>query len=251
MSLLKLTLITLLSTFIYASEPGHEQTKAETQGIYYGTILEIKDAMGYKYLRVNEEGKEVWIAIAKAPVTVGDKIGYDKATAMPNFKSKTLNQTFKEIFFVSDLYLPNKVQKPKSMKEMLDLNPKKQDPHADMEKWMSPTEEKDLTKTFVQKDTYTVEEIHMWRENLEGKNITIEASVSKVSHEIMELDWVHLNDGTGNEEKLTNDLVLTAKNTTIKAGDKVLAKGNVVVNKDFGFGYFYKVLIQDATFEVK
>lgn len=251
MSLLKLTLITLLSTFIYASEPGHEQTKAENQGIYYGTILEIKDAMGYKYLRVNEAGKEVWVAIAKAPVAVGDKIGYDKETAMPDFKSKTLNQTFKEIFFVSDLYLPKKVQKPKSMKEMLDLSPKKQDAHADMEKWMSPTEEKNLTKDFVKKDTYTVEEIHMWRENLEGQKITIEASVSKVSHEIMELDWVHLNDGTGNEEKLTNDLVLTAKNTTIKAGDKVLAKGTVVVNKDFGFGYFYKVIIQDATFQVK
>jgi len=251
MSLLKLTLITLLSTFIYAAEPGHDQAKAEPQGIYYGTILDIKDAMGYKYLKVNESGKEIWIAIAKAPVTVGDKIGYDKATLMPNFKSKSLNKTFKEIFFVSDLYLPKKVQKPKSMKEMLDIDAKQQISHTDMEKWMSPVEEKDQTKAFVKKDTYTIEEIHLWRENLEGQDITIEASISKVSHEIMELDWVHLNDGTGNEEKRTNDLVLTAKNTTIKAGDKVIAKGKVVVNKDFGFGYFYKVIIQDATFEVK
>ena len=250
-TLLLLLLVLGLSHAEEGNIAMHGTEKVQKSQIFYGKILEIKPAMGYKYLRVNEEGKEVWIAIAKAPVTVGDKIGYDKATAMPNFKSKTLNQTFKEIFFVSDLYLPNKVQKPKSMKEMLDLSPKKQDPHANMEKWMSPTEKNDLTKAFVQKDTYTVEEIHMWRESLEGQNIAIEASVSKVSHEIMELDWVHLNDGTGNEEKLTNDLVLTAKNTTIKAGDKVLAKGTVVVNKDFGFGYFYKVIIQDATFQVK
>lgn len=261
MTLLKLTLITLLSTFMYAAEPGHEghdhaegehQEKApKTQGIYYGKVLEIKDAKGYKYLKVNEEGKEIWVAIANAPVKVGDNIGYDKQTMMRDFKSKSLDKTFKEIFFVSDIYLPQQVQKPKSMKEMLGLSTKKQEPQAGMEKWMSPVEENNLTKPFVKKDTYTVEEIHLWRESLEGQIISIEASVSKVSHEIMELDWVHLGDGTGNEQKLSNDLVFTAANTTIKAGDKVIAKGKVVVNKDFGFGYFYKVIIQDATFEVK
>ena len=104
---------------------------------------------------------------------------------------------------------------------------------------------------FVKKDTYTIEEIHMWRKNLEGQIISIEASISKVSRQIMKLDWVHLGDGTGNEKKLTDDLVFTAANTSIKAGDKVIAKGKVVVNKDFGFGYFYKVIIQNATFQVK
>ena len=71
MTLLKLTLIALLSTFMYAAEPGHEghdhaegehQVKAQNlEGIYYGTILEIKPAMGYKYLKIDEEGKELWV----------------------------------------------------------------------------------------------------------------------------------------------------------------------------------------------
>jgi len=261
MTLLKLTLITLLSTFMYAVEPGHEghdhekgehQQKAQkSDGIYYGTILEIKDAMGYKYLKVNEEGKELWVAIAKAPVAVGDKIGYDKKTMMRDFNSKSLDQTFKEIFFSSDVYLPQKVQKPKSMKEMLGLSPKKQDSHTSMGKGMTPEAEKKPAAPFVKKDTYTVEEIHMWRKALEGQTISIEASVSKVSRQIMKLDWVHLGDGTGNDKKLTNDLVFTAASTSIKAGDKVIAKGKVIVNKDFGFGYFYKVIIQDAAFKVK
>ena len=261
MTLLKFTLIALLSTFMYAAEPGHEghdhaegehQAKAQNlEGIYYGTILEIKDAMGYKYLKVNEEGKELWVAIANAPVTVGDKIGYDKKTMMRDFKSKSLDQTFNEIFFASDVYLPQKVQKPKSMKEMLGLNPKKQDPHAGMGRGMTPEEEEKPAIPFVKKDTYTIEEIHMWRKSLEGQTISIEASVYKVSRQIMKLDWVHLGDGTGNEKKLTDDLVFTATTASIKSGDKVIAKGKVVVNKDFGFGYFYKVIIQDATFQVK
>ena len=253
MTLLKLTLITLFSTFIFAAEPGHEGhgKVQKTEGIYYGTILEIKDAMGYKYLKVKEAGKELWIAIANAPVTVGDKIGYDKKTMMQNFQSKSLDQTFKEIFFASDVYLPRKVQKPKSMKEMLSLAPKKQDPHAGMGRGMTPEESETPAMPFVKKDTYTIEEIHMWRKNLEGQIISIEASISKVSQQIMKLDWVHLGDGTGNQKKLTDDLVFTAANTSIKAGDKVIAKGKVVVNKDFGFGYFYKVIIQDASFKVK
>ena len=147
--------------------------------------------------------------------------------------------------------MTQKVQQPKSMKEMLGLNPKKQDPHAGMGRGMTPEEEEKPAIPFVKKDTYTIEEIHMWRKSLEGQIISIEASVYKVSRQIMKLDWVHLGDGTGNEKKLTDDLVFTATGTSIKAGDKVIAKGKVVVNKDFGFGYFYKVIIQDASFKVK
>ncbi len=262
MKLLSLTLLALLTTFTCAVEPGHEghdhakdtQTeKAQTpKGIYYGKILEIKGAMGYKYLKIDENGTELWIAIANAPVAVGDRIGYDKRTVMKNFESKSLGKKFKEIIFASDVYLPQKAEKPKSMKEMLGLSAAKKDPHAGLGKGLSPVEEEVTpSKPFVKKEAYSVEEVHMWRKSLEGQTISLEGKVYKVSHRIMKLDWVHLGDGSGNEKKLTDDLVFTAASTSIKAGDKVIATGKVVVNKDFGFGYFYKVLIQDATFQVK
>jgi len=258
MKLLHLTLIALLGTFTYAIEAGHEgheHAKSEataTHTIYYGKILEIKPAMGYKYLKIDENGTEVWVAIANAPVAVGDKVGYDKRTMMKDFKSKTLNQNFKEIFFASNVYLPQKGQTPKSMKDMLGLSTKMKDPHAGMGRGMSPVEEDEKpSKAFVKKDTYTIEEIHMWRKELNDQIITIKGSVFKVSQNIMKLDWVHIGDGTGNEKKLTDDLVFTAASTTLKQGDKVIATGKVVVDKDFGYGYFYKVIIQDATFQVQ
>jgi predicted heme/steroid binding protein len=220
--------------------------------IFYGKVLEIKPAMGYKYLKIDENGKEIWVAIANAPVAVGDKIGYDKKTLMKNFKSKSLKQDFKEIYFASDVYLPQKVTAPKSMKDMLGLGSKAKDPHAGMGIGMSPqpADEKPA-KPFVKKDSYTVEEVHMWRKSLKGKTIILEGTVFKVSKGIMKRDWVHLGDGTGNEKKLTDDLVFTAPTSTIKAGDKVLAKGTVAVDKDFGYGYFYPVIIEKSTFEVK
>ena len=259
MKLLPLLLITLLTTFTYAVESGHEghdhadgthteQTQSP-KGIYYGKVLEIQGVMGYKYLKIDENGTQQWVAIANAPVAVGDMIGYDKRTVMHNFESKSLGKTFKEIIFASNVYLPKKEEKPKSMKEMLGLNT--QDPHKSMGSGMSSMEEdKKPVKPFVKKDVYSIEEVHMWRKSLEGQTISVKATVYKVSPQIMKLDWVHLGDGTGNEKERTNDLVFTTDSSNVKNGDKVIAKGKVIVNKDFGYGYFYKVLIQDATFEV-
>lgn len=261
MKLLSLTTLSLLTilTLSYAEETkidmhaGKEvkmpssMSMKKNSSIFYGKVLEIKPAMGYKYLKIQEQDKQTWVAIANAPVKVGDKIGFDKKTLMKDFKSKSLDQEFKEIYFASDVYLPEKTTKPKSMKEMLGLGAiATKDPHISIE----PKDETPA-KPFIKKDTYTIEEIHMWRKNLKDQIITLEGTVSKVSHGIMKRDWVHIGDGSGNEKKLTHDLVFTTTSTTIKTGDKILAKGKVIVDKDFGYGYFYKVIIENATFEVK
>ena len=235
--------------FGFANETPNTQNTTTTQ-IYYGKILTIDNAMGYKYLNVDENGTQVWVAIANAPVAVGDKIGYDKRTIMHDFESKALGKKFKEIIFASDVYLPQKASQPKSMKAMLGLEPK--DPHQGMGRGMSPEEEEEKpSQPFVEKTSYSIQEVHMWRKALAGKTISLEGTVYKVSHQIMKRDWIHVGDGTGDEQKLTDDLVFTCDATTAKAGDKIRATGKVSVNKDFGFGYFYKVLIEDATIEVK
>jgi len=264
LSLTTLTLLTLLPFTLHAEQGkidmhGGKETKApsaipaQRAPIFYGKVLEIKPAMGYKYLKIQEQGKQTWVAIANAPVKVGDKIGFDKKTMMKDFKSKSLGQEFKEIYFASDVYLPQKATGPKSMKEMLGLGATaKKDPHAGMGRGMSAEPENETpAKPFVKKDAYTIEEIHMWRKELKDQTITLTGRVFKVSKGIMKRDWVHVGDGTGNEQKLTDDLVFTAPISNIKAGDTIIAKGTVAVNKDFGYGYFYPVIIEHSTFEVK
>jgi len=268
MKYLSLTTLTLLTTltFSHAQETkidmhGGKETKMPSQmmknipiqkaEIFYGKVLEIKSAMGYKYLKIDENGTQLWIAISNAPVEIGDRVGYDKRTMMTNFKSKSFNQEFKEIYFASDVYLPRKTTAPQSMKAMLGLA-SQNNPHSGAEKSITPeVKTKTTIKPFVKKDAYTIEEIHIWRAELKDTMITLEATVTKVSHAIMKRDWIHLSDGTGSEIMLNNDLVFTATDTTVKPGDKVIAKGKVIVDKDFGYGYFYKVIIENTTFEVK
>ena len=251
-----LLLLIISLTFSYATQGNiamHGTEKAANTQIFYGKILEIKNAMGYKYLKVNEDGKELWVAIANAPVAVGDKIGYDKKTVMHDFESKTLSQKFKEIIFASDVYLAQKNTRVKSMKALLGLEKKEAfaDPHAGMGMNEPKEEEKEEkpAKPFEVKDFYTVEEVYMWKKSLKGKKVKVKGTVYKVSHQIMKKDWVHIGDGTGNEQEITDDLVFTCKASDLKAGTKVVASGEVVVDKDFGYGYFYKAIVKDSSFE--
>ncbi len=213
------------------------------QKIYYGKILSIESTMGYQYLKIQEENKELWVAIANAPVKVGDKIGYDKQTIMKDFKSKSLKRSFKEVIFASEVYLPKKDATPvKDLQDVLGLN--KTNNQAKLKEEISKP-----TKPFEKKAFYTIEEIYMWKDFLKDQNISVKGKISKVSKQIMKLDWVHIQDGTGDASKNNEDLVFTIKEMPFKAGESVIATGKLIRDKDFGYGYFYKVIIQESSFK--
>ncbi len=119
-----------------------------------------------------------------------------------------------------------------------------------MKEMLASSNKKKTTKPFSKKDTYTVEEVFMWRKDLKDQTITLEGTVLKISRGIMNLDWVHLQDGSGDKIKRTHKLLLTASNAECTIGDRVKATGKVTIDKDLGHGYFYKVLLEDTTFKV-
>jgi len=125
MKTLLLFTLTLFSTFTLTQA---QESKIDMHGdqalqktpLYYGKVLEITSVKNYTYLKIDEKGQTLWIAIAKAEVSVGDKVGFDKQTLMTNFRSNTLNKTFERIYFVSEISLPRKQNL--TMKEMLNLS---------------------------------------------------------------------------------------------------------------------------------
>ncbi len=52
-----------------------------------------------------------------------------------------------------------------------------------------------------------------------------------------------MQDGTGDETN--SDLVVTSQNV-VAVGDIVTAEGIVASDKDFGAGYFFAVIVEDA-----
>ena len=78
----------------------------------------------------------------------------------------------------------------------------------------------------------------------------LRGKVVKFSPEIMGKNWIHLRDGSGTAAAKNNDLVLTTKDQA-KIGAVVTVKGILRTDKDFGHGYAYEVIIEDASVSSK
>ena len=94
----------------------------------------------------------------------------------------------------------------------------------------------------------TVAALNLNKTALAGKTISATGKVVKVNNGIMGRNFVHVQDGTGDASN--NNLIVTSKQTA-KVGDVVTISGVVAVNRDFGSGYSYPLLIEDASITPK
>jgi hypothetical protein len=58
-------------------------------------------------------------------------------------------------------------------------------------------------------------------------------------------NWLHVRDGSGSKAAKDNDLTVTT-DVVAKVGDVVTVTGTVSVDKDFGAGYAYPVIVENA-----
>ena len=94
-------------------------------------------------------------------------------------------------------------------------------------------------------DAYSVGEIFARAGELNGKNARVRGKVVKVSRMIMGRNWLHIQDGTGDADKRQHDLVATTLDEATP-GEIVTVSGTVAANRDFGMGYRYEALLEDA-----
>jgi predicted small lipoprotein YifL len=96
----------------------------------------------------------------------------------------------------------------------------------------------------------TVAEIYAEKDALADQQVTLRGKVVKVNAGVMNMDWLHVRDGSGAEG--TNDLtVTTTAKPTPAVGDTVLVTGKVARNKDYGMGYQYPVIVEQAQVTVE
>ena len=97
-------------------------------------------------------------------------------------------------------------------------------------------------------DGQTVAEILTDKNKFAGQPIAIRARVVKYNAQILGKNWLHLRDGSGGEG--TNDLTVTT-NAEVKVGDLVLVTGKLTTDRDFGSGYTYAAIVENATVVVQ
>jgi hypothetical protein len=219
-----------------ASEGGNTQQQstapAANTGVPPGTgpILETMNSGGYTYAKVDLGGQPVWAAGPQVPVKVGDTVKVSDGQPMNSFHSKTLDRTFDVIWFVSSIEPEGGAKIEKDLGGGMRTQPT---PPAEIAAGSIPRVE----------GGQTVEEIITGAADLSGKQIAVRGKVVKFNAEIMGANWLHIQDGSGAAG--TNDLTVTT-DATVDVGDMVVVRGTVTTDKDFGAGYKYAVIVENA-----
>jgi hypothetical protein len=228
---LKLNFFILLAgiiVFAAACKPKSAADENLAPNVHKVTAEEVIQTSNYTYLRVSEKESEIWIAIVRQEVEKGKSYYYMPGIEMNNFVSKELKRTFPSIMFVdkfSDQPILAKITLADSLKG-------KQAPEA-----------KEGLKVEPAKGGITIAELYANRDSYAGKTIKIRGEVVKYTADVMKTNWVHIQDGTRNNDSF--DLTITTNDVT-KMGDVVTFEGTVSLKKDFGAGYFYEVIVENA-----
>ena len=191
-------------------------------------VEEVIQASQYTYLKVSENGAENWIAVTRQEAEKGEIYYYNKALEMKNFHSKELERDFETIFFVqeiSTLPIIGEVQTPAQQGNKVALSQKEGISVAPAVEGLS------IAKLYSSRNDYN------------GKTIKMKGQVVKVNEEVMGKNWVHIQDGTKDGENF--DLTITTLDKA--AVDEVVTfEGTITLNKDFGYGYSYELIMEDA-----
>jgi hypothetical protein len=209
-------------------------------GGFTGSALEIIKADRYTYVQVDTGTEKIWAATPEFRAKVGDTVVVPKGLAMQNFHSKTLERDFEVVYFVGAITDAGNDQGPGQMAGASFMHPPRSAKGSKPQIEVSGIERA--------KDGKNVAEIFAGSGELAGEQIMVRGKVVKFLPQIMGKNWLHLQDGSGSEG--TNDLTVTTTNT-VKVGDVVLVNGVVSVNRDFGYGYSYDVIIEDAEVTVE
>jgi len=192
-------------------------------------IQEVLQTSGYTYLHVQEDTTKTWIAVPKIEAIVGDTVYCLAGMEMREFKSKELNRTFRSVYFMEGI---SKNADGFAKKEMTMPEHGKKTAAGRKDIKYVPSEGcTSLAQLFENMEVYS------------GKTITIKGEVVKYSENIMGKNWAHIQDGS--EFDGIYDLTVTLGGA-VKVGDKVSLEGKITLNKDFGSGYFFRVIMLDA-----
>ncbi len=226
-----------------AQDSKSDKTPAAEGEALNGKVLQTMNSGGYSYIYIEKkDGKKVWVAVTETQVKVGDKMSFQPGMEMPNFESKTLKRTFDSIIFSGGV-INNAGSSAKAAET------KKDQAASPGSKGAASAKESKISVTKATgPNAYTVEGLYSNSAKLNMKPVVVRGKVVKVSSGIMGKNWIHIQDGTGTQAKATHNLVCTSQETAAM-GDVVTVSGTLAKDKDFGAGYKYSVIIEDAKFK--
>ncbi len=261
------------------AQKGPSAVNQQNASTSSGKVLETMNSGGDTYLLLDTGKVKQWVAIPETSVKIGEELSCKDGMEMPNFTSKTLNRTFESLIFstgvagktpstspsnTGDMAQGNDVPDPNLVKPETGKSARKDSfsNAVQAEGSSSPTGKTQIesggsvgamapaadikVEKAAGENSHTVAEIFADNTNLDGKTVRIQGKAVKFNPNIMGKNWLHIQDGSGDSLKNTHDLVITTNAIPPKDNAIITIEGIVRANKDFGAGYSYVALIEEA-----
>ena len=241
-----------------AADPAPAAAPAP-DGNISGKVVDTVTTAGYTYVQVDNGSRKIWAATTSFTVTNGDRVTVFGGMPMANYHSKSLNRDFDVVYFTGKITVdsggapgagtapvlpPGHPALPGQASPALPPN------HPPLTGLAAPPAKVDLSGIKKAAGGKTIKEIFAASAKLAGHPVTVRGKVVKYNAMILGKNWLHIQDGSGSAEKNNQDLTVTTT-TPAKLGDTVLVSGNVSTNKDFGAGYKYTVILDNAQVTVE
>lgn len=218
------------STTTFAQDPHSDS------GLKKVIVQEVLQVQSYTYLNVLENGEKKWLAVPRMEAELGEIYYYQGGMVMPDFKSTELDRTFDSVVFLSSI----------TNEDVVDSDTGKLNPDKILNG--SPTDQKptlnklDLDINSI-KGGVLISELFENSKKYEGKKIKVIGEVTKFSSGILAKNWVHFQDGTAHDGAY--DLMITTQEN-VYVGEQVIFEGKISLDRDFGAGYTYKIIMEEA-----
>lgn len=223
------------------NEPGHNHpvgSDSFTENLHTVRVNEILPTKKYVYMNVTEGGKDFWIAAAKQDIAIGATYFYRGGLLKTNFESKEHNRMFDTIYLITNIVKQDHGNNTGNLKADFTDNLEATNESNTSQKQTIPTH----TETIVaHKGSIKIAELVANPKSFEGKTVQITGKVVKVNPNIMNRNWLHLQDGSKNDF----DLVVTT-NTFVPEGQAITIKAKVSLDRDFGAGYRYDLILEEG-----
>jgi len=249
-----LACLALPALSVRADAPAPAAAPGDAQGNITGRVVETINTAGYTYVQVDTGQDKIWAATTQFAVKNGDIVTLLGGMPMSNFHSKSLNRDFQMIYFTGKILIgsggavgadsapvlpPGHPALPGEAQPALPPN------HPSLTGQPAPPAAVNLDGIKKAEGGLTVQEIVLGGPKLSGQVVKVRGRIVKYNGMVMGKNWLHIQDGSGSIDQRDNDLTVTTA-TPAKLGDTVLVTGKITTNKDFGAGYRYAVILEDA-----
>ena len=235
-----------LSVFLLAmSTTGEAGSSANTDnsksnigtnnGRFYGSVIETMDSGSYTYAHVDSGKEKYWVAAPTVALIKGSMVSFVPNMPMNNFTSKSLDRTFDLIYFVAQIQTD----------QVTDHAAKLATVAATDSTATTSGDTVNLDNVKKASDGFTIAEALTQKQELAGQTVVIRGLVVKYTPQVMKKNWIHIRDSSSEI-----DLTVTTSDT-VQKGDIVLVSGKLRLDKDFGYGYLYDVLLEDSSVTIE